>query len=102
MSNSFSLNQAAVIIERAPDPQSGRRFGIRLDLQYGQATETVQGNANNELRPQAYRPVWQAYGTYVVPVGDGLTVTRVPTFTTSCLSITLDCEQNILLMTSWP
>lgn len=73
-SNSFSLNQAAVVIERAPNPEAGRRFGIRLDLQYGQATETVQGNANNELRPQAYRPIWQAYGTYVVPVGEGLTV----------------------------
>jgi len=72
--NSFSLNQAAVIIERAPNVEAGRRFGLRLDLQYGQATETVQGNANNELRPQTYRPVWQAYGTYVAPVGDGLTV----------------------------
>jgi len=45
-----------------------------LDLQYGQATETVQGNAANELRPQVYRPVWQAYGTYVFDVGKGLTV----------------------------
>jgi hypothetical protein len=72
--NSFSLSQAAVIIEQAPNVEAGRRFGLRLDLQYGQATETVQGNANNELRPQAYRPVWQAYGTYVAPVGDGLTV----------------------------
>jgi hypothetical protein len=72
--NSFSLNQAAVVIERAPDPAAGRRFGVRLDLQYGQATETVQGSAANELRPQVYRPVWQAYGTYVAPVGNGLTV----------------------------
>jgi hypothetical protein len=72
--NSFSLNQAAVIIERAPNVEAGRRFGLRLDLQYGQATETVQGNANNELRPQAYRPVWQAFGTYVAPVGNGLTI----------------------------
>lgn len=72
--NSFSLNQAAVVIERAPNIEAGRRFGLRLDLQYGQATETVQGNASNELRPQTYRPVWQAYGTYVAPVGNGLTV----------------------------
>lgn len=72
--NSFSLNQAAIVIEQTPDVERGRRFGGRLDLQYGQATETVQGNAANELRPQAYRPIWQAYGTYVVPVGDGLTV----------------------------
>ena len=74
MSNSFSLNQAAVIIERAPNVASGRRFGLRLDLQYGQATETLQGSAANELRPQVYRPVFQAYGTYVAPVGSGLTL----------------------------
>src|SRR5581483_4386063 len=73
-SNLFSLNQAAVILERAPDPFKGRRFGARLDLQYGQATETVQGNAANEPRPQAYRPIFEAYGTYVAPVLKGLTV----------------------------
>jgi Putative beta-barrel porin-2, OmpL-like. bbp2 len=74
MSNSFSLSQASVVIERAPNVEAGRRFGVRLDLQYGQATETLQGSAANELRPQAYRPVFQAYGTYVAPVGSGLTV----------------------------
>jgi hypothetical protein len=73
-SNSFSLNQAAIVIERAPNIEAGRRYGLRLDLQYGQATETVQGNAANEPRPQVYRPVWQAYGTYVFDVGQGLTV----------------------------
>jgi hypothetical protein len=73
-SNSFSINQAALIIERAPDVEAGRRFGVRLDLQYGQATETLQGNPFNEPRPQVYRPLWQAYGTYVAPVGKGLTV----------------------------
>lgn len=73
-SNSFSLNQANLIIERAPDLDSKRRYGMRLDFQYGQATETLQGNAANELRPQVYRPVWQAYGTYIFPVGSGLTV----------------------------
>jgi hypothetical protein len=74
LSNSLSLNQAAIVVERAPDPNSGRRFGMRLDLQYGQATETLQGSAVNEPRPQVYRPVFQAYGTYVLPVGSGLTV----------------------------
>ena len=73
-SNSFSLNQAAVVIENAPKLERGKRYGFRLDLQYGQATETVQGNAANESRPQAYRNLWQAYGTYVVDVGKGLTV----------------------------
>jgi TolA-binding protein len=74
LSNSFSLNQAAVIFEQAPNVDAGRRFGARLDLQFGQATETLQGSAVNELRPQVYRHIWQAYGTYVAPLGDGLTV----------------------------
>ena len=74
LSNSFSLNQATMVIERAPDVAAGRRFGMRVDLQYGQATETLHGSAANEPRPQVYRPVFQAYGTYVVPVGSGLTV----------------------------
>lgn len=73
-SNSFSLNQANVVIENLPNVAENRRFGFRLDLQYGQATETLQGNPNNELRPEAFRPIWQAYGTYVAPVGKGLTV----------------------------
>jgi Putative beta-barrel porin-2, OmpL-like. bbp2 len=73
-SNSFSLNQAVISVERATDVDAGRRFGMRLDLMYGQATETVQGNAANEPRPQVYRPLWQVYGTYVAPVGKGLTL----------------------------
>ena len=50
-SNNFSLNQASVLMESAPDPAAGRRFGGRLDLQYGQATETLQGSLANEPRP---------------------------------------------------
>ena len=73
-SNAFSLNQAAVIFERAPDVDAGRRFGARLDLQFGQATATLQGNPVNEPRPGIYRNIFQAYGTYVIPVGSGLTV----------------------------
>jgi hypothetical protein len=72
LSNEFSLNQASVILERAPD--LGRRWGARLDLQYGQATDTLQGNPANEPRPEIYRNIFQAYGTYIVPVGKGLTV----------------------------
>lgn len=71
--NVFSIQQAAVVIERVADSEAGRRFGARVDLQFGQATETVQGSAANEPRPDVYRNVWQAYGTYVFPVGRGLT-----------------------------
>jgi hypothetical protein len=72
--NNLNINQAGVVLERAVSAEAGRRFGLRLDLMYGQATETVQGGAQNELRPQVYRPVFQAYGRYLAPVGSGLTV----------------------------
>jgi hypothetical protein len=74
LSNEFSLNQASVIVEHAPDVAAGRRWGGRLDLQFGQATDTLQGNPSNEPRPDIYRNIFQAYGTYIVPVGKGLTV----------------------------
>jgi hypothetical protein len=73
-SNSFSLNQAGVVLENAPDPDQGKRLGARLDLQFGQATATLQGNGTNEPRPDIYRNIFQAYGTYVAPVGAGLTI----------------------------
>lgn len=72
--NGFSLSQAALVLERAPDLSAGRRFGARLDLQFGQASEFLQGNSANEPRPQVYRNIYQAYGTYIVPLGHGLTV----------------------------
>jgi hypothetical protein len=71
-SNVFGIQQTAIVIESAPAVGQGRRFGARVDLQFGQATETVQGSAANEPRPDVYRHIWQAYGTYVVPVGRGL------------------------------
>jgi hypothetical protein len=73
-SNAFSLNQANLIFKQTPDVAAGRRLGGRLDLQFGQATETLQGNPGNEPRPDVYRQVFQAYGTYVAPVGNGLTI----------------------------
>ena len=73
-SNAFSLNQAAVVFERAADPTADRRWGTRLDLQFGQATATLQGSPSNEHRPDIYRNIFQAYGTYVFPVGNGLNV----------------------------
>ncbi len=74
LSNNFSLNQASVIFDRLPDVSDGRRFGARLDLQYGQATDTLQGNPANEPRPAIYQNIFQAYGTYVAPVGNGLSI----------------------------
>ena len=74
LSNNISLNQADLVFERAPDVNAGRPFGLRLDLQYGQATDTLQGNPTNEPRPPIYQNIYQAYGTYVLPIGNGLTV----------------------------
>lgn len=74
LSNEFSLNQAAVVFDHPPDVEGGRRWGGRLDLQFGQATETTQGNPLNEPRPDIYRNIFQAYGTYILPVGKGLTI----------------------------
>ena len=71
-SNVFGIQQANLIVESAPAVDKGRRFGARVDLQFGMATETVQGGAANEPRPDVYRHIWQAYGTYVFPVGRGL------------------------------
>ncbi len=73
-SNAFTINQAGVVFENAVDPDHGKRFGFRLDFQYGQATETLQGNSANEPRPEIYRNIFQAYGTYVAPIGKGLTI----------------------------
>jgi len=73
-SNEISLSQASVILEHAPDLNEGRRWGARLDLQFGQATDTLQGNPSNEPRPQIYRNIFQAYGTYVIPVGKGINI----------------------------
>jgi hypothetical protein len=70
----FGLNQAGVMYELLPDLSAGRRYGLRLDLQFGQATATLQGSSSNEARPDIYRNLFQAYGRYVVPVGKGLTV----------------------------
>jgi hypothetical protein len=73
-SNGFGLNQASLVVERPVDVNAGRRFGVRLDLMAGQATDTLQGSPVNEPRPEAYRHIFQAYGTYAAPLGKGATV----------------------------
>ena len=67
--NTFGIQQVAFVVDAAPDVDAGRRFGLRADLQWGQATETVQGSPANEPRPDVYRNIWQVYGTYLFPVG---------------------------------
>jgi len=74
LSNAISINQADVVLAWDPDLDNGRRYGLRLDLQFGQATSTLQGNPANEPRPQIYQNIFQAYGTYIVPLGSGVHV----------------------------
>jgi hypothetical protein len=69
-SNSFSLNQVGVIVEHLPT--AAERVGGRIDLMFGQATETLQGSSVNEQRPQVWRNLYQAYGSYLAPLGSGL------------------------------
>jgi hypothetical protein len=40
----------------------------------GAGDETLQTNSANELRPEIYRAILQAYSTYIVPLGRGITV----------------------------
>ena len=74
LSNAFSINQAGMIFDLDPDLVAKRRYGLRLDLQFGQATETLQGNPANEPRPEIYRNIFQAYGSYIAPLGHGLDI----------------------------
>ena len=71
-SNSFSINQASIVVERLPRAEPRQHFGGRVDLQFGQATDTLQGSSANEQRPQVWRNLYQAYGSYLAPVGTGL------------------------------
>jgi len=74
LSNVFSINQADFIFDLDPDLAAHRRYGFRVDLQFGQATETLQGNPANETRPEIYRNIFQAYGSYIVPAGHGIDI----------------------------
>ncbi len=72
--NNLNFQQVGFVVDLAPNIEQGRRYGLRADLQYGQATATLQGNPANEPRTQIYQQVWQVFGTYVFPVGRGLQV----------------------------
>lgn len=49
-----TLVPTTIIFENAPDIENNQRGGARLDM-FGQATETLRGNAANELRPEFCR-----------------------------------------------
>lgn len=74
LGNAFSINQADIVFAWDPDLEAKRRYGVRVDLQFGQATEAIQVSLANEPRPEIYRNIYQAYGTYIVPAGHGLNI----------------------------
>jgi len=74
LANSFTINQAGVVVEKPTNVENDQRWGYRLDLMFGEATATLQAGAQNEPRPQLYVPLFQAFGTYVVDIGNGLKV----------------------------
>ncbi len=67
--NGFTLSQGTLVVEHKT-----KYLGGRVDLQFGQATQTLQGSSVNEPRPAIYRNIFQAYGTVYAPVGKGLTL----------------------------
>jgi Putative beta-barrel porin-2, OmpL-like. bbp2 len=122
-SNSFSLSQADVVLESAPDLSANKRFGARIDLQFGQATAATQGNSANELRPDLYRNVYQAYGPtfsrwamdsrWTSASGRALSAskataprisstTRAASGSTTYRSITRVCARSMRSTTYWP
>lgn len=69
--NEFALNLAEIALEKKVDSTS--RLGFRLDLNYGPAADlTHAGEANN--RRDTYKFLQQAYGSFLVPIGNGLQV----------------------------
>jgi hypothetical protein len=59
------LNQGVFTFERTVTSKS--RFGGRLDLMAGTATDTLQGSAVNEPNPGNVKYLFQAYGSVVGP-----------------------------------
>jgi hypothetical protein len=62
--NQVTLANAELSVAKAPDP-----VGFRVDLDFGPTNDIVQSGA-----PGSVANIGQAYATYVVPVGSGLTV----------------------------
>src|SRR6266446_9874909 len=68
--NEFGLNLAELVFERKVSEDS--RFGFRLDLDFGPATDWV-----HSVEPgggEVYKNVQQAYGSFLAPVGKGLQI----------------------------
>ena len=78
--NAFSLNMAEFVLDKAPDSSSNdARFGYHAAVGYGNAAAVVNGTdiVNFMFPPTtgANFYVKEAYGSYLAPVGKGLTLT---------------------------
>ena len=72
--NSFGLNLAEFIVDKAPDSTSSdSRFGYHFAVGYGQAARAVNGSDIGGDGNQFY--VKEAYATYLAPIGKGLAIT---------------------------
>jgi hypothetical protein len=68
--NEFGLNLAEFVVEKKASEDS--RFGFRLDLDYGPATDWVHSAEPGGV--ETYKNVQQAYGSFLAPLGNGLQI----------------------------
>jgi Putative beta-barrel porin-2, OmpL-like. bbp2 len=71
--NTFALNMAEVIVDKAPDAMSAEgRFGYHVAAGYGQAANVVNGSDIAGDGSNFY--LKEAYGSYLAPIGKGLRI----------------------------
>lgn len=71
--NTFGLNMAEMIVDKAPDAMSTEgRFGYHVAAGYGQAASVVNGSDIAGDGSAFY--VKEAYGSYLAPIGKGLKI----------------------------
>jgi hypothetical protein len=68
--NQFGFNLAEITLEKKPTEES--RLGVRLDLNFGPATEIV--HSAEPGGSDIFRNIQQGYLSYLAPVGKGLEV----------------------------
>ena len=79
--NGFSFNMAELIVDKAPDATStDSRMGYHVSAGYGLAAANV--NSTDVLTDHSNFYIKEAYGSYLAPIGKGLTI-HVGKFVTS-------------------
>jgi Putative beta-barrel porin-2, OmpL-like. bbp2 len=72
--NGFAFNMAELIVDKAPDATSTEgRMGYHVAAGYGQAANVVNNSDITSDGSNFY--LKEAYGSYLAPVGKGLTIT---------------------------